>query len=84
MFITVVFLITPDRELHAEIQTLKAEKQELEASLSGLTSQEDQDKRELQRIRGVVQNEKRKADSLTKKLVVRMCVGGSILTYVRM
>jgi chromosome segregation ATPase len=55
------------RDLQAEIQKFTAEKQEMEVSLQGISSQEDQDKRELARIRGILQDEKRRIDILTKK-----------------
>ena len=60
------------RDLQAEIQKFTAEKQEMEVSLQGISSQEDQDKRELARIRGILQDEKRRIDILTKKSLVCM------------
>ena len=53
-----------------EVQKLNAEKKELEAALQDLMSQEDQDKRELSRIRGVLQDEKRTSDTISKKMMV--------------
>ena len=52
------------------MQKLNAEKKELEAALQDLSSQEDQDKRELSRIRGILQDEKRKSDTISKKMMV--------------